>query len=222
MASDGIPEFQTISPTQRVDLLVSDWRAALLPEWSPEERVRRTYEKAWTLYQEGDFGFGLWCWHECDRLTLALQGNVREATRVLGPGRYFGFSQRKAVAEKVPFDRIYRPRKGDMSRPRPDAFVLPHYQVLCIHALRAQHGDAVAKAQYEIALGELENLRRADAFLRFFDTFRDLLQRTAAASPSSPPKEVPPSIPPLPTGSAPAAAAEPKPSGRRRRTAPRK
>ncbi len=184
MADSDIPEFRTISASMRVDLLISDWRAELLPEWSPEEKARRLYAKAWDAYQEGDYGFGLWCWHECDRLTLAFQGNVREANRVLGPGHYFGFSHRRAVAERVPLERIYRPRKGDMSRPRPDAFVLPHYQVLCIHALRATSGDPTAKAQYEIALGELEEIRRADPYLRFFDTFRDLLVRTANATPA--------------------------------------
>lgn len=201
MAEGDVPEFTSISPTQRVDLLISDWRAEMLPEWSPEEKIRRIYGQAWEAYQHGDYGFGLWCWHECDRLTLALQGNIREATRVLGAGRYFGFSHRKAVAEKVPFDRIYRPRKGDMSRPRPDALVLPHYQVLCVHALRAAGGDPAAKAQYEIALGELEELRRADPYLRFFDTFRDLLARTAnvvAAPAASPPAGPPPKPSPRP------------------------
>lgn len=187
MAEGGVPEFRMMSPTQRVDLLISDWRAEMLPEWPPQEKVRRLYDRAWTAYEEGDYGFGLWCWHECDRLTIALQGNIREANRLLGPGRYFGFSHRRAVAERVPFDRIYRPRKGDMSRPRPDAFVLPHYQVLCVHALRAATGDPTAKAQYEIAVGELEDIRRADPYLRFFDTFRDLLARTANAPPVSSP-----------------------------------
>lgn len=203
MVASDVPEFRSISSTQRVDLLLLDWRAELLPEWSTEEKVRQLYERAWNAYQEGDYGFGLWCWHECDRLTLALQGNIRETNRVLGPGHYFGFSHRRAVVERVPFDRIYRPRKGDMSRPRPDAFVLPHYQVLCIHAWRAAGGDPAAKAQYAIALGELEELRRADPYLRFFDTFRDLLTRTAHATPVGPsplrpgPEGAPPS-PPLP------------------------
>ena len=209
VAENEPPEFRTISPTQRVDLLISDWRAELLPEWSPEEKVRRLYDRAWEAYQEGDYGFGLWCWHECDRLTIAMQGNIREANRVLGPGHYFGFSHRRTVAERVPFDRIYRPRKGDMSRPRPDAFVLPHYQVLCVHALRARTGDASAKAQYEIALGELEDLRRADPYLRFFDTFRDLLDRTASA----------PAAPSVETPAAATGAPPPKTKAPRRRTA---
>lgn len=209
MAGPEVPEFRSISPTQRVDLLVSDWRAELDPEASSEERERALYERAWSAYQEGDYGFGLWCWRECDRLTIALQGNVREATRILGAGRYFGFSHRRAVAERVPFERIYRPRKGDMSTPRPDAFVLPHYQVLCVHAIRAQSGDATAKAHYTIALGELEEMRRADPYLRFFETFRDLLARTSAT----------PGPSPTPTPAANAGEASPPPKRRRTRRA---
>jgi hypothetical protein len=188
----------------RVDLLVSDWKAALDPELPDEERERKLYGQAWDAYREGDYGFGLWCWHECDRLTNNLNGNIREVTRILGPGHYFGFSHRKVVAEGVPVDRIYRPRKGDMSTPRPDAFVLPHYQVLCVYLVRAATGDPKAKATLEIALGELEDQRRADPFLKHFETFRDLLARTSAnppaptASPSgtpaspSPPAATPP------------------------------
>ncbi len=165
----------------RVDVLISDWRAGIDPERSEEERERELYGLAWDAYLEGDYGFGLWCWHECDRLTNNLGGNIREVTRVLGPGRYFGFSHRRAVAAAVPVDRIYRPRKGDMSTPRTDAFVLPHYQVLCVYLVRAATGDPKAKAQLEIALLELEERRRADPFLRHFETFRDLLNRTSAA-----------------------------------------
>lgn len=200
MAEGGVPEFRMMSPTQRVDLLISDWRAEMLPEWPPQEKVRRLYDRAWTAYEEGDYGFGLWCWHECDRLTIALQGNIREANRLLGPGRYFGFSHRRAVAERVPFDRIYRPRKGDMSRPRPDAFVLPHYQVLCVYLVKSLSGDPKAKAQLEIALGELEDRRRADPFLRYFETFRELLERSppasTATSPAAPPSAPAPASPP--------------------------
>ncbi len=72
-----------------------------------------------------------------------------------------------------------------MSTPRTDAFVLPHYQVLCVYLVRASTGDPKAKATLEIALGELEDQRRADPFLRHFDTFRDLLTRTSA-SPRAP------------------------------------
>jgi hypothetical protein len=187
----------------RVDVLVSDWRAALDPELPQEEKERDLYAQAWSAYLDGDFGFGLWCWHECDRLTINLNGNLREVTRILGPGRYFGFSHRKAVAEAVPVERIYRPRKGDMSTPRTDAYVLPHYQVLCVYLVRARTGDSKAKAQLEIALLELEERRRADPFLRYFETFRDILQRadggpaTPAASPPSPPApaSTPPSSP---------------------------
>ena len=183
----------------RVDVLISDWRAGLEPERSEEEKEHELYGRAWEAYLEGDFGFGLWCWHECDRLTNNLNGNVREVTRILGPGRYFGFSHRRAVAEAVPVDRIYRPRKGDMSTPRPDAFVLPHYIVLCVYLVKAMSGDPKSKAQLEIALLELEERRRADPFLRHFVTFRDLLTRTSrapeAAAPASPPA---PSEPPRP------------------------
>lgn len=177
MGALTVPRFAEFSPTIKVDLIVSDWRAELLPEWSNEEKERRLYDHAWEAYSEGDYGFGLWCWHECDRLSNALSNNVREVTRVLGPGRYFGFSQKKAVAEAVPFDRIYRPRKGDMSRPRPDSYVLAHYQLLCVYAVRAQSGDPKAKAQLEIALGDVENQRRADPFLRHFEAFQAILVR---------------------------------------------
>jgi len=177
----------------RVDLIISDWKASINPELPEEERERELYGKAWDAYQEGDYGFGLWLWHEVDRLTNNLDGNIREVTRILGPGRYFGFSHRRAVAEAVPVDRIYRPRKGDMSTPRTDAFVLPHYQVLCVYLVRAASGDPKAKATLEIALGELEDQRRADPFLRHFETFRDLLGRTASApaAPGTPPATAP-------------------------------
>ncbi len=168
----------------RVDLMVSDWRAALPVEASVEEKERRLYGAAWEAYQEGDFGFGLWCWHECDRLSNNLNGNVREVTRILGPGRFFGFSHRKAIASAVPIERIYRPRKGDMSTPRTDAYVLPHYQVLCVYLAKADAGDPKAKALLEISLGELEELRRTDAFLKHFETFRDLWNRTKNAPPA--------------------------------------
>ena len=175
----------------RVDLLVSDWKAALPLEAPQEERERALYGQAWDAYQEGDHGFGLWCWHECDRLTNNLSGNVREVTRILGTGRYFGFSHRKVLALEVPIDRIYRPRKGDMSTPRPDAFVLPHYQVLCVYFAQASSGEPKAKALLEIALGELEDRRRADPFLRHFETFRDLWLRTSATPATPPPPAVP-------------------------------
>ncbi|MEM0129513.1 MAG: hypothetical protein QXG65_05075 [Thermoplasmata archaeon] len=185
-AAEDPPPFRTISPTQRVDLLVSDWHAELDPALDAATKVCTVYGRAWEAYREGDYGFGLWCWRECDRLTLALPGGIRDVRRLLGPGRYFGFPHRRAVAERVPFDRVYRPRKGDMSTPRPDAFVLPHYQVLCLHALRARGGDPQARAQYAIALGELEEMRRADPYLRFFETFRDLLERSGGATAAAP------------------------------------
>jgi hypothetical protein len=172
-----VPAQKEFSPTMRVDVLVSDWKAGLPPELPEEERERRLYQQAWEAYLAGDYGFGLWCWHECDRLTNNMNGNIREVTRVLGPGRYFGFSHRRAVAAAVPIERIYRPRKGDMSTPRTDAFVLPHYQVLCVYLAHASSGDAKAKALLEIALSELEDRRRADPFLRHFETFRELMSR---------------------------------------------
>jgi hypothetical protein len=184
-APPAVPKMREFSPSMRMDVLISDWRAAIDPELSEEEKERALYGQAWEAYLDGDYGFGLWCWHECDRLTDNLNGNVREVTRILGPGRYFGFSHRKAVAEAVPVDRIYRPRKGDMSTPRTDAFVLPHYQVLCVYLVRSQSGDPKAKAQLEIALLELDERRRADRFLKFFETFRDLLARTSGVT--SPP-----------------------------------
>jgi hypothetical protein len=177
-----VPPQKEFSPTMRVDVLVSDWKAGLLRELPEEERERRLYEQAWEAYLAGDYGFGLWCWHECDRLTNNLNGNLREVTRVLGPGRYFGFSHRRAVATALPIERIYRPRKGDMSTPRTDAFVLPHYQVLCVYLAHANAGDAKAKALLEIALSELEDRRRADPFLRHFETFRELIGRDVGST----------------------------------------
>ncbi len=171
----------------RTDLMVADWRAALPEELSVEEKERRLYGAVWDAYMEGDYGFGLWLWHECDRLTNNLNGNVREVTRILGPGHYFGFSHRRAIAGAVPIERIYRPRKGDMSTPRTDAFVLPHYQVLCVYLVKSEAGDTKAKALLEISLGELEDLRRNDAFLKHFETFRDLVNRTKAAGEAPPP-----------------------------------
>ncbi|HTW55745.1 MAG TPA: hypothetical protein VMG36_04770 [Thermoplasmata archaeon] len=182
--AEEVPPMREFSPTMRVDVLLSDWRAELPPEAPVEERERALYERAWEAYREGDYGFGLWCWHEVDRLTNNLNGNVREVTRILGPGRYFGFSHRLVVARAVPIERIYRPRKGDMSTPRTDAFVLPLYQVLCVYLARADAGDTKAKALLEIAVGELEDRRRADAFLKHFDTFKMLLERTRGAPPS--------------------------------------
>jgi len=179
----------------RVDLLISDWKSAIEPELPEEERERKLYGQAWEAYRDGDYGFGLWCWHECDRLTNNLNGNIREVTRILGPGHYFGFSHRRAVAEAVPVERIYRPRKGDMSTPRTDAFVLPHYQVLCVYLVRAASGDPKAKATLEIALGELEDQRRADPYLKHFETFRDLLARTSAEAAKAPTGSVGPSPP---------------------------
>jgi hypothetical protein len=192
--AEDVPPLREFSPTMRVDVLIADWRAELPPEAPVEERERALYDRAWEAYREGDYGFGLWCWHEVDRLTNSLGGNVREVTRILGPGRYFGFSHRKAVAREVPIDRIYRPRKGDMSTPRTDAFVLPLYQVLTVYLVRSSEGDPKAKALYEIAIGELEDRRRADPFLRHFETFRGILER-AAAPPSAAPAEAPPSVP---------------------------
>ncbi len=193
-----VPAQKEFSASMRVDAIVSDWRAGLDPAHPEEENERELYGRAWEAYRDGDFGFGLWCWHECDRLTNNLGGNIREVTRILGPGRYFGFSHRKAVAEAVPVDRIYRPRKGDMSTPRPDAFVLPHYQVLCVYLVKAASGDPKAKAQLEIALLELEERRRADPFLRHFETFRELFARTSSAPGA--PSPVPSEAPPAPAG----------------------
>jgi hypothetical protein len=200
-----VPTLKEFSPSMRVDLLIADWKASANPELPQEERERQLYGQAWAAYQEGDYGFGLWCWHECDRLTVNLGGNIREVTRILGPGHYFGFSHRRAVAEAVPVERIYRPRKGDMSTPRTDAFVLPHYQVLCVYLVRAATGDAKAKATLEIALGELEDQRRADPYLRHFETFRDLLARTSA-NPAPTPAAAPPAPSPAePPGTRPSA-----------------
>lgn len=173
----AVPEFREFSATMRVDALLSDWKAEIPPDVGAEERERRLYERPWQAYLAGDFGFGLWCWFECDRLTNAFNGSVREVTRILGPGHYLGFSHRRAIAERVPLERVYRPRKGDMSTPRTDAYVLPNYQLLCVYLVRGRGGDPKAKAQLEIALGELEERRRADPYLRHFETFRTLFER---------------------------------------------
>ncbi|MCI4340530.1 MAG: hypothetical protein L3K06_01350 [Thermoplasmata archaeon] len=205
-----VPTQKLFSSSMRVDALLSDWRAALEPEIGSEDRERSLYDGAWTAYLEGDFGFGLWCWFECDRLTNAFNGAVREVTRVLGQGRYFGFSHRKAVAAAVPIERVYRPRKGDMSTPRTDAIILPHYQALCVYLVRARSGDRKSQAQLEIALGELEDRRRADPFLKHFETFRRLLERPAA----------PPTEAAIPPADAPAAAPPAPPPGAARRRTP--
>lgn len=176
-APPGPPTLTTFSSSMRVDAVISDWRAELDPERSTEERERELYGRAWEAYLTGDYGFGLWCWLEVDRLILALGGAVGQATRVLGPGRYLGFSHRKAIAAAVPVDKIYRPRKGDMSTPRPDAIVLPTYQALCVYTLRAQSGLPKDKAQLEIALGEYAERRRADPYGKFYESFRSLLER---------------------------------------------
>ncbi len=178
-----VPAFKTFSPTMRVDAFLGDWRANLPIELTAEEREAQLYGEAWKEYLTGDYGFGLWCWHETDRLTSSFAGGVKEVTRGLGPGRFFGFSHRRAVAEKLPLDRIHRPRKGEMSRPRPEAIVLANYQLLCTYLVHAKLGDPKAKAQYEIALLDLEDRRRPDPYLKFFETFRDLLERSAKAPP---------------------------------------
>jgi hypothetical protein len=190
-AGTEVPKMREFSPSMRVDVLISDWRAAVPAELPQEERERRLYTAAWDAYLEGDYGFGLWCWHECDRLVNNLGGNLREVTRILGPGHYFGFSHRRAVAEAVPIERLYRPRKGDMSTPRPDAYVLPHYQVLCVYLVRAEGGDPKSKAQLEIALGELEDMRRNDPFLRHFETFRTILERSRQTAARAAPANLP-------------------------------
>jgi hypothetical protein len=206
----AVPTLKAFSASMRVDALLSDWRAALAPELGSEERERDLYASAWEAYLEGDYGFGLWCWFECDRLTNAFNGAVREVTRVLGPGHYLGYSHRKAIAEAVPVERVYRPRKGDMSTPRTDAIVLPHYQALCVYLVRARSGDRRSQAQLEIALGELEDMRRADPFLKHFETFRRLLERPAAPPASAP-------APPAPTPPPPARPAAEAPPKRRAR-----
>lgn len=216
------PAFKEFSPTMRIDALVGDWRSELLPEASSEEKERHLYGHCWEAYLEGDYGFGVWCWFECDRLTNAFGGSVREVTRVLGEGRYLGFSHRRAIAEKVPMDRLHRPRKGEMSTPRTDATVLAVYQLLCVYAVRARAGDAKAKAELSIALLEHDERRRADAFYRHFETFQRLLERAdapkrpppgadAASSPTAPP------VPAEPAPSAPAARSAVRSGGRRKR-----
>jgi hypothetical protein len=207
----AVPKLKAFSASMRVDALLSDWRAALDPGLGSEERERALYESAWDAYLEGDYGFGLWCWYECDRLTNAFNGAVREVTRVLGPGHYLGFSHRKALAEAVPIERVYRPRKGDMSTPRTDAIILPHYQALCVYLVRARSGDRKSHAQLEIAVGELEDRRRADPFLKHFETFRRLLERPAA--PAAAPEVPSVAPPPPPVDPAP----EPPPPKRRAR-----
>jgi hypothetical protein len=183
----AVPKFREFSPTKKVDVLVADWRAALPPELKAEDQEQRLYSQVWETYLEGDYAFGVWCWFECDRLTNAFNGSVKEVTRVVGAGKYLGFSHRRAISEKVPMDRVYRPRKGDMSTPRPDAVVVASYQLMCVYAVRAQSGDAKSKALLEIAVGELEERRRADPFVKHFETFRRLLDRSPIpGSPSAP------------------------------------
>jgi hypothetical protein len=193
----------------KIDVHIGDWRSELAPELSSEHKEHGLYEKAWEAYLEGDYGFGLWCWFECDRLTNAFNGSVREVTRVLGEGRYLGFSHRRAIAEKVPIEKVWRPRKGDMSTPRTDATMLATYQLLCVYAIRAKAGDAKAKAELAIALLEHDERRRADPFYRHFETFQRLLERAAAPAPASE-EGAPPAAPP------PAVVANEPPAPRRR------
>lgn len=190
MAVPSAPSFVQFTSSDRIEVTISDWRLELTPGLPVEEKERQIYGKAWEAYLAGDFGFGLWCWRECDRLLNGLNGNLRELGRVLGPGHYFGFSHRRAVALAVPLDRIDRTRKHDNLRPPPDAIVLAHYQLLCVYAARAKGGDPIAKAEYTIAVSDLENRRRADPYLRYFESFRNLLERpeappTGASTPAS-------------------------------------
>jgi hypothetical protein len=202
-----VPTFKKFSPTMRVDVLVSDWRNALDPALPQEAKETALYGQVWEAYQEGDYGFGLWLWHESDRLQNAFNGSVREVTRVVGPGRFFGFSHRKAVAERVPLEKVYRPRKGDMSTPRTDAYILPQYQLLCVYLVKARDGDPRSKALLEISLGELDERRRADRFIPHFETFRRLFERPASpAAGAAPP--TPAAAPPAP---------EPAPSAPKRK-----
>jgi hypothetical protein len=199
----AVPAFRVFSPTKRVDVFLSDWKAELAPERGPEELEREVYGRALAEYLEGDYAFGLWCWFECDRLTNAFQGKVAEVTRVVGEGRYLGFSHRRAICEKVPLDRVYQPRKGDMSTPRPEAVVLAPYQRLCVYAVLAAQGHARARAQLEIAQSELGERRRADPYLAHFETFRKLLERSQrprapAAAPQAPPVSGTPGAEPVP------------------------
>jgi hypothetical protein len=191
----AVPAFKTFSPTKRVDVLLADWKAELSPERTPEALERELYARALAEYVEGDYAFGLWCWHECDRLTNAFGGRVAEVSRILGEGHYVGFSHRKAIAEHVPMERVYRPRKGDMSTPRPEAVVLAPYQLLCVYALRAERGDATSRAQLDIAVGELEERRRTDPYVPHFETFRRLLARSRAGSTPTPPPTDPSGAP---------------------------
>lgn len=219
----AVPTFRSFSATMRVDALLSDWRAELDPELPTEEKERALYAQAFDAYAEGDYGFGLWCWHECDRLSNAFTGRLGAVAKVLGPGRYFGFTHRRAVAERVPMERVYRPRKGDMSTPRTDAIILPGYQLLCAYLVRAHAGDPKAKAQLEIALGEQEDRRRADPYYAHFETFRRLLERPAAPAGGVASESAAAETPSTPTPAGPApppeATATPAPSKRR---APRK
>ena len=182
-----VPAFRIFSPTKRVDVLLSDWKSEFAPERSPQEHEHDLYGRALEEYREGDYAFGLWCWFECDRLTNAFGGKVAEVSQVVGEGRYLGFSHRRAIAEQVPLDRVYQPRKGDMSTPRPEAIVLAPYQRLCVYAVRAAGGDVKAKAQLEIAQSELGERRRADPYLRHFETFMKLLERSQRPKVAGPP-----------------------------------
>jgi hypothetical protein len=188
------PEQKEFSSSMRVDAFLSDWRAALDPALPSEAKERALYEQAWAAYLEGDYGFGLWCWHECDRLANAFNGSLREVTRVLGPGHYLGFSHRKALASAIPLDRVHRPRKGEMSTPRPDAIVLQHYQMLCALLAQSREGKPKVQALLDISLGELDDRRRADPFIKYFETFRELLTRPAGAEP--PPAAAAPPVAP--------------------------
>ncbi len=80
-----VPPFKSFSPSMRVDAFLGDWRANLPVELTAEEREAQLYGEAWKEYLTGDYGFGLWCWHETDRLTNSFGGSVKEVTRCSDP-----------------------------------------------------------------------------------------------------------------------------------------
>ena len=98
----AVPEFRVFSPTKRVDVLLADWKAELAPDRSAEELERELYKRALSEYLQGDFGFGLWCWFECDRLTNAFGGRVAEVTGPQAGKRTLGkvLIERKVISRE--------------------------------------------------------------------------------------------------------------------------
>ena len=188
------------SPTMRVDVLVSDWRASSPP-------ISRRNAGARSVRQ----GVGSLPGGRLRVRSVVLArgrppheqpwvGTSGRSTRILGPGKYFGFSHRKwsppgpdrtdlptpqGGHEHAPYRRVRPPALSGADRlPRPSE-------------RRGREGEGVARDLPRRA----RDRRRADPFLRHFETFRTILERATAppgpaAAPARPRRPGPPSRPP--------------------------